>query len=164
MTSAALERVRDIEQARARASLGAHAGVLASAALLFASFVIGYALGPSSLRWLELVLGGAGALLLGLAVAKPFARRRRDAGARARHVLREGRSKRQALIFDDYVLLDEEPVLRESVDRVERAGQKIVLRYQDPVAGGPLLRELEGPGRALDAIADALGSGAAGSA
>ena len=151
-----LDRVRSIERGRSQATLVTYAWALGVALLLFASFAVGHLLGPTPLGAVEAALGFAGATLIGLGVARPMARRRRDRGARGRVELIEGRARRRVLLFDDYVLVDGEPILGESVHRVERAEGHVVIRYQDPVAGGPLLRELEGSPRALDRVMDAL--------
>lgn len=156
IVEAPLDRVRSIERRQLRAGIGAATAAVGYALLLFAAFAAGHMLGPTPLAPLEAVLGASGCLLVGLLAARPLARRRREAGATSRWDLMEGSGRRRVLVFEGHVLLDQEVVLKESVERVERSGDALLVRYQDPVAAGPLLRELSGNPRGLDAVADAL--------
>mgnify|MGYP006287491793 FL=1 len=152
-----LDRLRAIERRRHRATVLTTALVVAAGLALFASFAVGHALGPTAMRPLEHLIGLGAALLLAVAVARPLATRRRDRGARSKwRGLREGRQNRTVVVYDDHVVIDDEVVLARTVERAERRDGQLLLRYLDPVAAGPLIRELEGPARALDAIADAL--------
>lgn len=155
-----LDRVRAIERGRAHAAWRALFASTSTGLLLATSFALGHRFGPTPLQLSEAAVIVSGFLLVAVLAARPLARRWRDQGALGRWLLQEGRARRRALIFEDYVLLDEEVVLKATVDRAERCEDRLLLRYQDPVAAGPLLRELTGPTRGLDAVADALQPGA----
>lgn len=124
--------------------------------MLFGSFLVGHVMGPVPMRTVEVVLGGSGALLVGFGLAGWFARRSRERGARGVHQLREGSGRKRVVVFEGYVTVDDEIVLAETVHRRERGDGSLLVRYEDPVAAGPLIREWQGAGRALDAVADAL--------
>lgn len=154
-----LDRVRRIEAETARSSAWVTLLAVIWALALATAFLLGHAYGPTPLRALEAALAYSGLLLIALAVARPVARRRILRDARAQWSLFEGQTRRSVLVFDDHVRIDGEIVLGDTVDTVRREGDSLLLRYQDPVAGGPLLREWTGSGRALDAVADALRPG-----
>lgn len=157
LAEAPLDRLRAIERARAKVMLRAALEAVGAVCFLALCFGVGYAFGPIGLRPVELIALGSGALVLGLIFARPLALRRGRSEARSRWWLREGLAKRPVLVFDGYVLLDDEVVLASTVERLERDEDKLLIRYRDPVADGPMLRELTGPKRGLDALADALG-------
>lgn len=162
-----LDQVRAIERRRFRANLKAGWLTAGVVLLLVGSFMGGYGLGPAPFRPVEVVVGAS---LLALVAAVlvflgPIARGRHIRGARGVWALREGRLERKVVLFDDHLCIGAEIVLRSTMQRVEREGDRLVLRYQDPVAAGPLLRELTGSPAVLEEITAALrqAPGAAGS-
>lgn len=151
-----LERIRAIERRLVWDAISTTVASVSVAVLLFVAYAVGHSLGPVKMRSIEAVLGLSGMTLVALGVARPLTQRQRQRRARGSYTLSEGQSRRRALVFDDYVLLDQEVVLAATVERVERTESGLVVRYVDPVASGPLLREWAGSSQALDAVADAL--------
>lgn len=151
-----IDRVRAIEALRFRTMLRATVGLVGSVMALVLSFFLGHSLGPTPVVLTEAAGAVGVAVLLAVLGARPIGRWRWDASAEARWWVFEGPRRRRARLFAEHVEIDDEVVLLDRVDRAERIEAKLVLRYQDPVAGGPLLREFDGPSRTLDALADAL--------
>lgn len=160
MTSVAspLDRVRSIEARRSRDAVAVMVLSVGVAISFCAAFVIGHLMGPSPIRPVEVVLGVSGVLMIALGVARPIVRRHVNRFASRRLLVREGAARRGVLLFPDHVIVDGEVILPETVESVRRSGDQLLLRYRDPVASGPLLREWSGSSRALDVLADALES------
>lgn len=149
-------RIDEIRRTRSlRAANGALVAIVVSQ-LLFASFAVGHALGPTPLRRLELAAGIALSFLAGVALALPVVRRRLEAGARLRADLSEGRHRRRVLLFDDHMVLDQEVVMLADVESAARDGRKLLLRYADPAHGGRMLRELSGDVQEVDDLVRSL--------
>ena len=152
-----MQRVLRIERRASREALGIKVVVACWAATLASAFVLGHSLGPTALAPVEIAGVYGGLLILGLVLA-PVAVRRR-AGARALHrwTLFEGQTRREVVAFSDHLRVDDEIVLLDTVERAQVEGGVLVVRYRDPVAGGPLLREWAGkrsrPLADLDAVA-----------
>ncbi|MGF1508468.1 MAG: hypothetical protein ACFB9M_03085 [Myxococcota bacterium] len=148
MTDAAtdgLTRVQEVEHAqRSKAWAGATSFVLLGQ-VLFGAFVVGHNLGPFDMPLREVLIGMTVSLLFTLIWAPYFARRRRRQGADFSGVLREGRHKRNLLIFEDCFIVDGEVILFDHVHRFEAGGTTLSVRYRDPKHDGPVLREFEAP-------------------
>jgi hypothetical protein len=123
------------------------------AQVLFASFAVGAHFGPVPLRPLELLLGSSMAILFALVVAPAVIRRRLEDGATLTASLREGRKTTRVVLFDDYLVLGPEIVLKASITSAEIDGSVLVLRYRDPRFEGVVLRELSGETPLLERIA-----------
>ena len=160
MISTTIEGARTrIKTIRAQRSARALIGLLialTTSQLLFVSFTLGYWLGPSRLPAREVFVGVTATLILGIVVAILFGRGRLERGSRWAGVLREGQRSRRVAIFADYVTIDREILVRDTVERAEIDGEALVLRYVDPVADGPVLRELTGPRADLKRLAEML--------
>ena len=154
--SSELEKVEAIQRRWRSADIIQSVWLLAVSWLLVASFVFGFELGPASLRMMELVILSLVTLILVFVIRGPLARRCRERAAQNGWRLREGASSRRILAFDSYLLVDDEIILRSSVERVRREGDQLIIRYQDPAVDGPMLRELTGSARVMDAVADAF--------
>ncbi len=139
-----LTRVERIRRRRSVQAANAALTAIVSVQLAFAAFAIGHALGPAPMRRIELVAGIALSFLLGIALSVPFVRRRLEAGAHLKVDVTEGRHRRRVLVFDDHLVLDQEVVMFEQLTSVALEGSRLVVKYEDPIHGGPMLRELEG--------------------
>ena len=151
-----LTRVEQIRRQRAIKAANAALSAIVMVQLLFASFAIGHALGPSPMRRLELVFGIAMSFILGIVLSLPFVRRRLESGASLKVDVTEGRHRRRVLVFEDHLVLDQEVVMFDQVKSADVEGGKLVLKYDDPIHGGRMLRELEG-GEALTSLASRIG-------
>lgn len=151
-----LERVRSIEARRGRDAAAMTATCVAVALGLSGAFLVGHMAGPTPLRVVEVVLGISGMILIALGVARPLVRQHVNRRAKTRLLLKEGNYRRRVMLFPDYIWVEGEVILPETVETIRRQGDQLLLRYRDPVAAGPLLREWTGSGRALDQLADAM--------
>ncbi len=151
-----VSRPEEIRRQRSLQAANAALTAIVAAQLMYASFAIGHALGPTPMRRLELVAGIALSFLLGVALSFPFVKRRLENGAKLKARVTEGRRRRKVLVFDDHFLLDQEIVMLDRVQSVEQQEGRLVLRYEDPAHGGRMLRELEGSPSLLDSLERAL--------
>lgn len=154
--SESLRRLAQIHRLRALRVLGGALLAVALAELLFASFVIGHATGPTAMATFEFVAGGLGAVIVGLVVGLVTASRRRNQGYLWRLKVREGGLARWIHGFSDFITIDDEVILKSCIVSVEPHRQRLVLRYQELSHGGPMLREFEGPEPVLQQLAQAL--------
>jgi hypothetical protein len=152
-----LTRVETIRRQRALKAANAALSAIVMVQLLFASFAIGHALGPSPMRRLELVAGIALSFVIGIVLSLPFVRRRLESGAQLKVDVTEGRHRRRVLVFDDHLVLDQEVVMLDQVTSADLEGGKLVLKYEDPVHGGRMLRELEGTGDGMSTLVSRIG-------
>lgn len=151
-----LSRLQEVEQRRRLESVAGLLSAIAVGQLLFAAFAFGHAQGPTALRLTEVLAGLTGALLISVIAASLLRRRRLERRAERVLILAEGRHKRRIAIYERHLTIDDEVVLFDAVRGVEPSEGRLVVRYQDPRAGGPVLRELEGVSSALDDVARAL--------
>lgn len=129
--------------------------------LLLAAFVIGYVVGPAQLPAREVFVGVTGALVLGVLISILFGRRRLEQGAVWTGALNEGPKRRRVAVFGDHVTVDSEILVPDTVERADLNGEALTVRYVDPVAEGPVLREFTGPRADLARLASALGASGA---
>jgi hypothetical protein len=115
-----------------------------SAELLFASFAIGATLGPVPLRPIEVLLGSTVFFAIGVIASFWLARKRQEAGSRFQTRVRDGRHERRVVVFDQYLTIGPEVVIKEAITEVALDERGLVLRYRDPRFEGPVLRELSG--------------------
>lgn len=130
--------------------------LLGMGALLVVSFSLGYAYGPSPIRPLE--VGGVMLLILFVLwpIGQRLARRHRVRSAHSALWFREGELSKQALLYDGYIMLENEVILSDSIEQVRREADRIIFRYRDPIAEGPRLRELIGHPKGLDEMVQML--------
>lgn len=126
--------------------------------LLLAAFIIGYVVGPAQLPGREVFVGVTSALVLGVLISMLFGRRRLERDAVWTGALNEGSKRRRIAVFDDHVTVDSEILVPSTVERADLAGEALTVRYVDPVAEGPVLREFTGPRADLARLASALGA------
>lgn len=110
---------QEIRRARARTSFRALLISIATAQLLFWSFALGATFGARPLIMPELLSGALFSLGLGTLMSWPSIRRRLDADALASARVREGRKKRRIAVYEDHVVVDQQIILRASIQRVE---------------------------------------------
>ena len=101
-------------------------------------------------------MGVSGTLVLGVLLAWWSNRGRLEQGATWMGQVKEGQRSRRVAIFDKYVTIDREIVVPTTVEKAAVEGESLMLRYVDPVAEGPVLREFAAPRSDLTRIADAL--------
>jgi hypothetical protein len=155
-----LTRVEQIRRHRSLRAANAALSAIVVVQLLFASFAIGHALGPAPMRRLELVAGIALSFLIGIGLSLPIVRRRLESGASLRVDVTEGRHRRRVLVFDDHMVLDQEVVMFDQVRSTDLDGNRLVLKYDDPIHGGRMLRELEGTRHGLADLVARIGGSA----
>lgn len=124
---------------------------------MFGSFVLGAALGPGPLRRIEVILGNAVAVTLGIAFFAITFRRSLAWGAVLVADVLEGhrRGRRRIVVFSDHLLIDEEIVIRAGLT-AQLEGNAVVIRYTDPHLLGPVLREFAGDRAILESLRSAL--------
>lgn len=129
------------------------------AELMFGSFVLGTALGPVPLRHIEVILGNAVAVTLGIAIFASTYRRSLGRGAMVVADVLEGsrRARRRILVFSDHLLIDDEIVIRSGMS-AQLEGKVLWVRYPDPRFFGPVLREFQGDRTTLESLRTALGA------
>jgi hypothetical protein len=152
-----LTRVEQIRRQRALKAANAALSAIVMVQLCFAAFAVGHALGPAPMRRLELVAGIALSFVIGIVLSLPFVRRRVESGAELKVAVTEGRHRRTVLVFDDHLVLDQEVVMFDQVCSADVDGKKLVLKYDDPIHGGRMLRELEGRREGISALASRIG-------
>lgn len=150
--TALADRQAALAERRAKGATLAFFIAIGSAELMFLSFAVGSALGPFPLRPLEIVLGSTASFALGAGAATLMARRHLLKGSRFSCVVVEGRKKHRVVLFDDYLTIGREIVLREAIESVVVEARGLVLRYKDPKHDGPVLRELSGAVGELEAL------------
>lgn len=152
-----LERLHAVERRRRMDGLSGLLSAIALGQLFFAAFAFGHSRGPLPLRWLEVLAGMTGVLLVSTLVAWAWRRRRLEKRAQAVLRVQEGGRRRRVALYEGYLTIDTEVVLAGSVTRVDRTEpEALVVRYVDPRHAGPVLRELDGPASVLDRIVEAL--------
>ena len=159
MTAAPEQARLRIKEIRAERSSRALLGLLGSIGvfqLLYVCFAIGYWMGPSRLPEREVLVGVSGALAIGVVIAVLTHRRRLERGAKWLGTLREGRQARRIALFDEYITVDREILMPSVVERAELDGESLRIRYVDPIAEGPVLREFSGARSDLAQVAGAL--------
>ncbi|MEO1337056.1 MAG: hypothetical protein AAFV29_15535 [Myxococcota bacterium] len=149
-------RVKTIRAQRSQQALIALLGTIGIFQLLFVSFALGYWVGPSRLPAQEVFIGITTAIVLGILVSALLGRRRQLSGAQWHGFLKEGARRRAVALFDDYVTIDKEIIVPATVERAALDGESLQLRYVDPVAEGPVLRELSGRRADLKRLTDVL--------
>ena len=118
MFGAAADREDLLKRERARSALGAIGWTVGSAQVMFWSFAIGAAFGPGPLLIMELIAGALFAFALGMVMSSVVVRRRLEADAVVIARVREGKRTKRLSVFDEFLTIDEELILR---DRVKRA-------------------------------------------
>lgn len=151
-----LQELRAVEAGRRRTLVRSMSWTLVGSVFVFLCFAVGHWLGPVPLRAPEFAAGLLLALVLGIALGIPWGLKRRDQEALGRYQVQEGPRRRRLLVFDQYWLIDDEILLLSTVLRSELHKGKLLLRYRDPVAEGPLLREFLIPEKAWSALAQSL--------
>lgn len=123
-----------------------------SAELLFAAFAIGAALGPMPLRPIEVLIGSTAFFATGVVASFWLAKRRQEEGSLFELEVRDGRHARRVVVFDRYLSIGSEIVVKEAITELELDERGLVLRYVDPRYEGPVLRELSGDPTALSKL------------
>ena len=154
-------RLKDIRSRRSTRALTGLLVAVGSLQLMVLSFVGGYLFGPGELPAREVFVGVTTAFVLGVALSLLFGRRRLERGASWVGALSEGAQRRRVALFDDHVTVDREILVPMTVERADLSGESLTVRYIDPIAEGPVLREFSGPRADLARLATALSPQAA---
>lgn len=117
MVAAAADREDLLKRGRARSALAAIGWTVGSAQVMFWSFAIGAALGPGPLLIMELIAGALFAFALGMVMSSVVVRRRLEADAVVIARVREGKRGKRLAVFDEFLTIDEELILRSRVKK-----------------------------------------------
>lgn len=151
------DRETEIRRSRAKTALSAVLWTVGSAQVLFWSFAIGTWIGPGPLRIAELTAGALFAIALGFSFSGFLVRRRIEGDALFIAAVKEAGKRKRLAIFDEYLTLDDEVVLRRRLKKSSLEGAELVLSVLDPaLEGGTVERTLAGARPTLARVRDEL--------
>ena len=120
--------------------------------MFFWAWVVGWQLGPTSLRPVEIGVGIVFALALGVVLAWPFLRRHVEHACRWSTHLREGRRRFRWVFYDDYLTIGQEIVLRSTIQLAESEGSDLRFEYRGAVDGALFVRHFTGTEEVADRV------------
>ena len=153
-------RQNEIRRERGRLARGAVLGTVVQAQLLFWSWVVGWLMGPAPMQPPELIAGALFTFAVGAALAFPFVRRRVEAGVALVLKLDENGRRCRVAVFDEYLTIGEEIVLRSAVQQVDLSGRVLHLTYAGASDRVSVSRSFTGGARDLSRLRSELDPGA----
>lgn len=151
------DRETEIRRSRAKTALSAVLWTVGSAQVLFWSFAVGTWIGPGPLRIAELTAGALFAIALGFSFSGFLVRRRIEGEALFVAAVKEAGKRKRLAIYQEYLTLDDEVVVRRRIRATKLEGGELVLSVLDPaLEGGTVERTLVGARPMLARVRDEI--------